>query len=687
MKKKYAEYSKFWLGEDFSKEKLDVDTTYGLIKLSEYRRAVSNFVYILTGKNIPVRFAEKSTSMTDGKVVYIGGEISKGEFDPTVGIALHEAAHIVKSDFSLIKTLWGKVPNNLVKSANGLMNHNDIGELCKYILNVVEDRYIDAWAYQIAPGYRGYYHALYDRYFNLPEIGQAIQSDNYRTPTLSNYKFHFTNLVNKNYDPDALPGLRKITEMLDVKNILRNELSTAASRRDLSMEIVEEIIKNVIDGHNNSNSSQKNSTKSEDGDDSSSDFLGGTEDSVDSIPDSDDSGDGDDANGEDDSDDADNTGDGDKEDTDNEKSDKPAKAEKKVLTEKKMAAIEKIIKKQESFINRTAAVSPFKSKVISKLNTLEKSGVNIEVVGGEDGIPPVECIVVTNLTKELMNSNEFPYTNGYTSLQENMMGTRGVRSGIAIGTMLGRRLQIRNEVKTTKFTRQDSGRIDKRLIASIGYQNENLFYQTSVDKYKNVHLHISVDASSSMSSKWENTISTLVAIAKAASMINNVSVSISFRSGVRLSTRQSELPYVVIAYDSRKDNFTKITSLFPLLFPSGSTPEGLAFQAILEHIPQSTYESDSYFVNISDGEPAFNIGNIVYVDTIASNHTRKQVRKMMEKGTEVISYYVEADKYNTDNNVKNFKSMYGKDSHFIDVKNVVQIAHTLNKKFLSKATA
>jgi hypothetical protein len=687
MKKKYAEYSKFWLGEDFSKEKLDVDTTYGLIKLSEYRRAVSNFVYILTGKNIPVRFAEKSTSMTDGKVVYIGGEISKGEFDPTVGIALHEAAHIVKSDFSLIKTLWGKVPNNLVKSANGLMNHNDIGELCKYILNVVEDRYIDAWAYQIAPGYRGYYHALYDRYFNLPEIGQAIQSDNYRTPTLANYKFHFTNLVNKNYDPDALPGLRKITEMLDVKNILRNELSTAVSRRDLSMEIVEEIIKNVIDGHNNSNSSQKNSTESEDGDDSSSDFLGGTEDSVDSIPDSDDSGDGDDANGEDDSDDADNTADGDKEDTDNEKSDKPTKAEKKVLTEKKMAAIEKIIKKQESFINRTAAVSPFKSKVISKLNTLEKSGVNIEVVGGEDGIPAVECIVVTNLTKELMNSNEFPYTNGYTSLQENTMAARGVRSGIALGTMLGRRLQIRNEVKTTKFTRLDSGRIDKRLIASIGYQNENLFYQSSVDKYKNVHLHISVDASSSMGGKWENTISTLVAIAKAASMINNVSVSISFRSGVRLSTRQVELPYVVIAYDSRKDKFTKITSLFPMLFPSGSTPEGLAFQAILDHIPQSTYESDSYFVNISDGEPAFNVGNIVYVDTIASNHTRKQIRKMMEKGTEVISYYVEADRYAMDNNVKNFKSMYGKDSHFIDVKNVVQIAHTLNKKFLSKATA
>lgn len=677
MKKKYAEYSKFWLGEDFSKEKLDVETTYGLIKLSEYRRAISNFVYILTGKNIPVRFAEKSTSMTDGKVVYIGGEISKGEFDPTVGIALHEAAHIVKSDFSLVKTLWGKIPSNLIKSANGLMGHNEIGDLCKYILNVVEDRYIDAWAYNIAPGYRGYYQALYDRYFNLPEIGLAIKSDKYREPTIANYKFHFTNLVNKDFDPDAFPGLRKMTEMLNVGNILRKELSTAVNRRDLAIEIVEEIIKNAIDNNNGTGSSKKSDNKSSDSGDEDTDFLGGTEDSVDNTPDVSEQEDNQDAQ-----DNADEQSSSDSEKTD--KDDKPDTNEPKPLSEKKLAAIEKIIKKQEAFINRTTIVSPFKGKVISKLNTLEKSGVNISVVGGQDGIPAVECIVVTNLTKELMSSNEFPYTNGYSSLNENAMAARGVRSGVALGTMLGRRLQIRNEVKTTKFSRLDSGRIDKRLIASIGYQNENLFYQTSVDKYKNVHLHISVDASSSMSSKWENTISTLVAIAKAASMVNNVSVSISFRSGVRINARTSELPYVVIAYDSRKDKFNKITSLFPLLFPSGSTPEGLAFQAILEHIPQSTYHSDSYFVNISDGEPAFNVGKVVYIDAIAANHTRKQVRKMMDQGTEVISYYVEADKYNMDNNVKNFKMMYGKDSHFIDVKNVVQIAHTLNKKFLSK---
>jgi hypothetical protein len=86
--KAIVDHSKFWLGNDFSVSKsLNTNSTMDLLKLSAYRRAISNFVYILTGKNIPVRFAEKSTSMTDGKVIYIGGELSRGEFDPTVGLA------------------------------------------------------------------------------------------------------------------------------------------------------------------------------------------------------------------------------------------------------------------------------------------------------------------------------------------------------------------------------------------------------------------------------------------------------------------------------------------------------------------------------------------------------------------------------------------------------------------------
>lgn len=663
MKEKYTEYSKFWLGEEFASEKLDADDTYGLLKLSAYRRAIGNFVYILTGKNIPVRFAEKSTSMTDGKVVYIGGELAKGQFDPTVGLALHEASHIVKSDFSLIKTIWGKLPKKINEAANGKLTYNELSELCKFVLNVVEDRYIDAWAYSTAPGYRGYYDALYDRYFNIPDIGHGLKSQSYRTPTIKNYKFRFTNLVNKNTDLDALPRLRKIADMLDLQNILRNEMSTPQKRLDISFDIACEIISSVVNDkqeQKEDNTSEEKSSDNSDSSDDQSNTESTDNDSVDDIL-------------------------GGKEGSSvqkEESKEENLEDEDSDLSKNKKDKIEKLIKKQEDLINRTNIKAPFDIKTLNKLQALEKSGVNLVPVGREEGVPSVDCIVVNNLTKELMESTDFPYKSDFKITAENPLSSRGVREGVVLGSMLGRRLQIRSEVKTTKFTRLDKGKIDRRIISALGYESENLFYQTHVDKYKNAHLHISVDASSSMQVKWEKTMTTLVAIAKAASMINNLSVSISFRSGVCISkNKNSEIPYVVIAYDSRKDKFSKITQLFPLLYPNGSTPEGLAFQAIMGHIPHSNYEMDSYFVNLSDGEPAFNPG---YFGEIAARHTRKQVSKMAENGIEVISYYLENDRMQSPVNSKLFKMMYGKDAQFIDVKNVVKIAHTLNSKFLSK---
>ena len=668
--KAIVDHSKFWLGNDFSASKsLNTNSTMDLLKLSAYRRAISNFVYILTGKNIPVRFAEKSTSMTDGKVIYIGGELSKGEFDPTVGLALHEAMHIVKSDFGIIKTVWGKLPKTIITAAKGKITPDELGKYAKYVLNVVEDRYIDAWAYDMAPGYRGYYQSLYKRYFNLPEIDAALKSDAYRTPTLKNYKFRFTNIVNPNTDLDALPSFRKISEMLNLQNILRSELASPEERLDLAFKITEEIVKNVVEEQNKKDDSKQKSKEDSSksgslGEESSEDSGEGSDDSTEEF---DDVFGGIDSNSTQLNDDI------------NEEN--PSKD----LSEKQLGKVDDIIKKQEEFVTRENKQSPFDADVIKKLKILEQSATQIVQVGNEEGIPQINCIVVENMTKELMQSGDFPYTTNFKSGNENAQNKDAIREGIVFGSMLGRKLQIRAEIKTTKFTRLNSGKIDKRLLAAVGFQGENLFYQTSTDKYKNVHLHVSVDASSSMGPKWKKTMTTLVAIAKAASMINNVSVCISFRSGISSnSSGGNHMPYIVMAYDSRKDKFNKIVQLFHMLYPAGSTPEGLTFQAILKHIPMGTHELDSYFVNISDGEPAFDGG---YYGAIAAKHTKKQVSKIREAGVSVISYFVEsADSIyaKTSNETTLFRTMYGKDAQFIDVRNITQVAHTLNKKFLSK---
>ena len=72
--------------------------THNYYKLASVRRAITNFVHIVTGKNIPVTYATKSDSKTDGERVILSADVDD-RFDVSVGLALHEGSHIVLSDF------------------------------------------------------------------------------------------------------------------------------------------------------------------------------------------------------------------------------------------------------------------------------------------------------------------------------------------------------------------------------------------------------------------------------------------------------------------------------------------------------------------------------------------------------------------------------------------------------------
>ena len=149
-------------------------------------------------------------------------------------------------------------------------------------------------------------------------------------------------------------------------------------------------------------------------------------------------------------------------------------------------------------------------------------------------------------------------TIGKNNYQTHSDYQKNVDAGIVLGTKLGRRLQIRNEINVDKFTRRTVGKIDKRLMHELGFETDsNVFYNTFVTKYKKVNFHISVDASSSMGGKkWNRTIKLCVALAKATSMIDNVDLTISFR------TTMGNNPYIVVAYDSKVDKFSKIKNMF-----------------------------------------------------------------------------------------------------------------------------
>ena len=129
-----------------------------------------------------------------------------------------------------------------------------------------------------------------------------------------------------------------------------------------------------------------------------------------------------------------------------------------------------------------------------------------------------------------------------------------------------------------------------------------------------------------------------VAIAKACSMINNVDLVISYRStqssgGGYISRSDKNYPLMLIAYDSRVDKINKIKNLFQLLRPSGTTPEGLCFEAIMKEIEPSSKDKDSYFLNFSDGMPMFSVMMTLIINhDTAINHTNKMVKMIRDRG-------------------------------------------------------
>ena len=654
------------LDADIAAEDRISDNTSRLIRLSSARRAVANYVSILTNQNVPVVFNDNSVNSTDGKIVYISSDITKKDnFDVAVGLALHEGSHIKYSDFELFKTVWMNVPRDIYSYSEKLnISKDEVGKICQQILNYVEDRYIDYTVHYNAPGYRGYYDALYDEYFNNKVISDALNSDLYRTLSIESYMFRIINLTNPDTSLKALPGLYDIARQLDLSNI--NRLTTPKDRLTVSYNIAEIVFKNINEHKNEDKSAQKVEGLSSDSNigvpsDNSdvsksntdvADILGGTESTV--TPDN-----------------KDVTADIGKDDN---------------ISKSKKSKIAKSFEKQKDFL-----AGKLKKKKVTKrekdlLDILEKSQIDLVPVAQEELkskgiIGNVECIFVKNMTKELLLSEEFPMTIGKNSYQTHSDYQKNVDAGIVLGTKLGRRLQIRNEINVDKFTRRNMGKIDKRLMHELGFDTDtNIFYNTFTTKYKKVNFHISVDASASMrGKKWNRTIKLCVALAKATSMIDNVDVTISFR------TSCSYNPYIAIAYDSRVDKFSKIKNLFAYLAPVNTTPEGLCFEALMRYLPKASTNTNSYFVNISDGEPAFiyNAPGGAYFNYHGEdgcNHTRKQVNKIRESGYNVISYFV--SEYENNLYRDNFKKMYGKDSNFINVENLNQIVTTINTKMM-----
>ena len=610
--------------------------------LAGHKRAIGNFVRIVSGENIPVKFMTRGDSFTDGKSVTISSNINEKNFDHVVGLALHEGSHIAYSDFEVFKEV-----RNLTKIRNWDLTPARM-EFLRGMINYIEDRRIDSIVFKSSPGYKGYYHTLYSKYFNNKKIGKGLKSTMYRDVDFESYMFRIVNFTNEGTDLNALPRLLDIYRLVDMKNISRlkstdDVIEVAKSICDVVFKLVDE---NKGDGKPENGEGEEDSEGEEENGSSSNNKGGGTE--VDS---------------------------GDKEMTPEDG--EPTEGEE--ISDSMKKSIENIYKKTKELLEGKTPKSKMTKNDKKIVDALGNSNSELVEVGGTEGLSKTKVVVVPDLTQALIDSKAFHFLHHYSYSYRSSGKEEAIADGLRLGAILGKKLKVRGEEKDLIYTRQTSGKINKRLIAELGFDNGNVFSQVFTERYNKANLHISIDASGSMSgNKLSKSITSAVAMVKAAEMAGSIHVVVSFR------WTQDNKPVVIICYDSRKDKITKIKKLWKYINAGGTTPESLCYEALMKKWLGGVNGDDNYFINYSDGAPWFSNNEIYYHGACAEKHTKKMVKMMKNNGIKISSYFIKEGDYSYGDDKNVFSRMYGRDASFINPTNMMEVAKSMNSKFLEK---
>lgn len=693
--KKNHSYSSFWMSEDTTvykptavhgksgKSISTINNLAKLVKLSNYRRAIANFVKIVTNKDIPVLWAS-GNSCTDGNKVYITTGIKDSNFDVMVGLALHEASHIKLTDFKL-PTEINDCKHMPTEALLGLYDIRTNLSMSKpywrtfmfQMLNWVEDRRIDHYIFSTSPGYKAYYHKLYDYYWNDKNVHKGLLSNEFSNPQSPDaWMFHIINSINPSFKPTAMVNLDKVMEIIDLKNIQRLKSTESAYNVVLSFMPI------ILDSMDFTQPIPEGGTPKEPGKSGKPDDGNKPGRKVNLTPD-----------------DANKTG--------NQVS----------LTPDEVRQILRALDKQKDFIKGDIKKDKASGKLAKALDRVAEQEIKVStVLDGKSSALIQNCTNERLLIefKSLSDELQALRNNGDTSVSnrdtqqllseqiENLniidyldhAGSRSrynnsyvaaLNEGRDMGELLGRKLQLRNESRELVSNRLRNGAIDNKRLAAAGYGIESIFNQVVVDKHKKVNLHLSLDGSGSMSGvKWGACVRLTAAIAKAAKYCQNIDVQVS----IRVTTSSGEqAALTLLVYDSKKNSLKHIYNILELFAPSNVTPEGICFESMIKQniLVAGSEQLDSYFLNISDGQPCMNS----YGGNTALQHTKKQVDTMRSQmNMKIVSYFVserdvDSVTFKDTQDGRAFTRMYGADAQCVDSKRVMEIAKSLNKKFLS----
>lgn len=674
-----------------------------VIKLASYRKAVANFVKIVTKKDIPVIF-KGTESYTDFDKIVLTTDIKDDNFDVTVGLALHEGSHILYTDRKYLEGVYEHIGDTglFPTSISVMIGGSSIWtNRWKGLTNWIEDRRIDSLVFKSSPGYKAYYHKMYDYYWNDASIDKALKAPNaFVNPTVyESYEFRIINCLNPNSKKDALPGLRDILNTININTISR--LKSVEDSGKLAGEVIDKIFTLMQEAEDKKQQQSQDQPQEQGQMPGNGQGEGGEENTP-----------------------TDDTNTADVPDGEGISSQDILKAFQKMEAQKKFTNGE--VKKQES----TKAMS-------TRLEALKRVDVEVQQVGGTGGVSTFNALIYNLTTNNLVSDlasivkdkhsrlGNMSHQDLYelnkridalrAALPESVIGSSlesekiytndgdkdgrdAIELGLELGALLGRKLSTRNEVRELVYNRTRTGSIDKKRLAEAGYGVESVFKQIHVDKYKKGLLHISLDASGSMHGvKWANTLLMTVAICKAVSYVQNLDVTVDLRCTERGG--RTESPVCVWLYDSRINKLNHLTAALSLAQCCSMTPEGLCTEALIKrgYYKKSDATLDTFYLNICDGQP----GGISGYDggTNAQDHTRRQVNILRnELNMQTLGYFVSSrtsngkiqeaatidEAYSIDSAFGCFCNMYGaRHSKYAPASDMFAIAKHMNNLFMS----
>lgn len=684
-------YSGFWMDRGMATSALSSigtssSNTVKALRLRNYQRAISNFVKILSRKDVPV-YVKGTDSYTDFDHVVIAADIKDSNFDVTAALALHEASHLKYTTKGIMESVQ---PRPSVAANPEMSNSCSISQV-RGMFNWIEDRRIDTLVFKSCPGYKAYYHKLYDHYFRNKEMGNMLMSDLHCKPEFTNYMNHIIGMLHPAFDSRRMPGLGDIVKLIDVNNIGR--LKTAEDALALSGLVVDLINKYVEEaaqddqdeqgqgGDDQSDQNEESSDDSQSDSQSTEDTKGEKDDG--STAEGGEAQKGSEAGGG-------GTGDG-----NGEGGDEGPEMNEHPLSPTEHRKVSQALEKAREMVNGEVSKKQATNSLAKTLQKIQAADIDVQKAGTSINRKGKDVLIynvhrMEHIVSELVYLKENEGTSSqlaqacktlstsFTTYGRDSLVKRNelIMKGMEVGAMLGKKMLTRREDRQLITNRLRTGKIDARRIAHAGYGIETVFNQINIDTYKNANIHLTIDASGSMNgSRWDNTVIMSIALAKACSMVKGLDIQISGRETL------GESAVVSMLFDSRVNKLVHAVNVFKCYDSRSMTPEGLCLEGMLKNkmfVPQ-TQDCDSYMINICDGAP----GMSGYGGWSAIEHTKSQVKKINGLGINHIGYFFGDPNYG---GFANFKAMYGvKESVALEnANNATEIAKHLNKQLMSK---